>query len=101
MRPSTRAPSAIAGFDKIARVRYTPLMTINLPITPPLEQLLREQLATGRFQTASDVVATALRLLEERSPASDAAPDHAFGLWKDRVQDGLAYQHAIRAEWGQ
>jgi Arc/MetJ-type ribon-helix-helix transcriptional regulator len=100
VRPSTRVPPAIAGFDKITRVRYTPRMTINLPMTPQLEQLLREQLASGRFQTASEAVSAALRLLEEHSPASDAAPDHAFGLWKGRVQDGLAYQHAIRAEWG-
>jgi len=25
--------------------------------------------------------------------------DAAFGLWKDRHQDGLAYQEALRDEW--
>ena len=25
--------------------------------------------------------------------------DAAFGLWKDRHQDGLAYQDALRDEW--
>jgi len=74
-------------------------MASNLPLTPELEQLLREQLTTGRFQTASDAVAAALRLMEERQPAPDT-PDDAFGLWKGHAQDGLAYQRTIRAEWG-
>ena len=25
--------------------------------------------------------------------------DAAFGLWKDKRQDALAYQHALRDEW--
>ena len=25
--------------------------------------------------------------------------DAAFGLWRKRHQDGLAYQHALRDEW--
>jgi len=28
------------------------------------------------------------------------SPDKAFGLWKDRSEDGLRYQQALRAEWG-
>ena len=26
-------------------------------------------------------------------------PDKAFGLWKDRTDDGLRYQQLLRAEW--
>jgi len=26
--------------------------------------------------------------------------DAAFGLWKDRVEDGLRYQERLRSEWG-
>ena len=81
-------------------MRYTLPMAMNLPITPALEELLREQMATGRFSTASDAVAAALRLLDDSLPAADAAPDHPFGLWKDRGHDGLAYQQELRAEWG-
>ena len=76
-------------------------MTTHLPITPPLERLLREQLATGRFQDAEDVVATALRLLGENSlpPARTGGPaDSAFGLWKGRSPDGLAYERELRAD---
>ncbi len=31
--------------------------------------------------------------------ADDAALAAAFGMWKDRGIDGLAYQQALRAEW--
>lgn len=27
------------------------------------------------------------------------ASDQAFGLWKDRHTDGMAYQDKVRAEW--
>lgn len=27
-------------------------------------------------------------------------PRAAFGLWKDRAEDGLAYQTRLRQEWG-
>lgn len=27
------------------------------------------------------------------------AEDEAFGLWRDRGEDGLAYQQRLRAEW--
>lgn len=77
-------------------------MTIHLPLTPPLEQLLREQLATGRFQDANDVIATALRLLGERSRPAGGTADFAFGLWEGRVRDGLTYERSIRrADWDQ
>ena len=28
-----------------------------------------------------------------------SAPDAAFGLWKNRHTDGLAYQEKVRSEW--
>jgi hypothetical protein len=76
-------------------------MRIDLPISPELEQLLREQLAKGRYQDAGDLVATALRQLQERSPPQNLPPDFAFGLWQGRTPDGLTYERALRAEWGQ
>jgi hypothetical protein len=30
-----------------------------------------------------------------------AVPDTAFGLWQGRDIDGIAYQQAIRKEWGE
>ncbi len=28
------------------------------------------------------------------------APEQAFGLWRDRRTDGLAYERSLRDEWG-
>jgi len=36
--------------------------------------------------------------LARHLPAQD---DGAFGLWKKRTSDGLAYQERMRDEWGQ
>jgi antitoxin ParD1/3/4 len=56
-------------------MRYAPAMNLNLPLTPHLQQFVREQLASGRFQTESDVVRAALRLLEDQSlPHQSSAP---------------------------
>lgn len=30
---------------------------------------------------------------------SEPVSDHAFGLWCDRKEDGLAYQQRMREEW--
>ena len=32
-------------------------------------------------------------------PHKKSAPLVGFGLWKDFPEDGLEYQHRIRAEW--
>jgi len=48
-------------------------MAINVPLTPHLEQFVREQLAAGRFQSEGDVVSAALRLLEEESLSKEAS----------------------------
>ncbi|MFN8062375.1 MAG: ribbon-helix-helix protein, CopG family [Vicinamibacterales bacterium] len=31
--------------------------------------------------------------------ARAAAPDQAFGLWRTRIGDGLAYERRLRREW--
>ncbi len=41
-------------------------MTLNVSLTPHLEQFVHETVSSGRYQSASEVVRTALRLLEER-----------------------------------
>jgi metal-responsive CopG/Arc/MetJ family transcriptional regulator len=35
--------------------------------------------------------------LASRQP--DAASDRAFGIWRERGQDGLDYQERVRREW--
>ena len=41
-------------------------MTLNVSLTPHLEAFIRETLSSGRFQSASEVVRTALRVFEEQ-----------------------------------
>jgi antitoxin ParD1/3/4 len=41
-------------------------MTMNVSLTPRLESFVHEAVRTGRFQSASELVRTALRMLEDR-----------------------------------
>src|ERR1700685_4591448 len=47
--------------------------TLNVSLTPELEQFVQSRVASGRFQTASEVVREGLRLLEERELAREMA----------------------------
>ncbi len=42
---------------------------MNVSLTPELERLINEKVVSGRYQSASEVVREALRLLEERDYA--------------------------------
>ena len=54
---------------------------MNVSLTPELEQLVKEKVESGLYQTASEVVREALRLLKER--------DHAREQLRADVQDGF------------
>lgn len=41
-------------------------MTLNVSLTPHLEEFIHQTVSSGRFQSASELIRTALRLLEER-----------------------------------
>jgi len=47
--------------------------SLNVSLTPELEQFVQERLASGRYQTASEVVREGLRLLELQERDRDAA----------------------------
>ena len=53
-------------FDKTDKMRYYRPMTLNVSLTPHLDEFIRQTVTAGRYQSASEVVRTALRLLEER-----------------------------------
>ena len=55
--------------------------SLNVSLTPFLERFIAEQLASGRYQSASEVVRAGLRLLEkaERSDRGIRAPNEADG----------------------
>ena len=46
--------------------------TVNVSVTPELEQFVATKVASGRYNSASEVVREALRLLEEHDHARSA-----------------------------
>ncbi|MBW4025656.1 MAG: type II toxin-antitoxin system ParD family antitoxin [Proteobacteria bacterium] len=43
--------------------------SLNVSLTPTLEQFISERVSSGRYQTASEVVRAGLRLLEQTEAA--------------------------------
>ena len=39
------------------------------------------------------------RAVREYLAQDESAFDEAFGIWKDRGEDGVEYQRRLRAEW--
>ena len=60
-------------------------MPMNISLTPHLEEMIREKIASGSYNSASEVVREALRLLEQEDQI------RALKLQKLRedVQEGL------------
>lgn len=62
------------------------------------EKQIKELAAISKAEKVSraEVIREAIAYyLEKKKPQSD----DAFGLWKDRNIDGLAYQEQARSEW--
>lgn len=47
-------------------------MSFNISLTPHLESFIEQQVTAGRYPSASEVVQTALQLLEKREVSTDA-----------------------------
>ncbi|HWC00702.1 MAG TPA: type II toxin-antitoxin system ParD family antitoxin [Bryobacteraceae bacterium] len=47
--------------------------SLNVSLTPELEQFIQSRVDSGLYQTASEVIREGLRLLEERERARDIA----------------------------
>jgi antitoxin ParD1/3/4 len=60
--------------------------TVNISITPELDAFLQSRVATGRYQTTSEVVREALRLLERQ----EKERDEAFRALKTKLRKGAA-----------
>ncbi len=55
---------------------------MNVSLTPELERLVHQKVQTGRYNSASEVVREALRLMEER--------DAVQALHKDEIRKQIA-----------
>ena len=60
--------------------------TVNISITPELDAFLQSRVDSGRYQTTSEVVREALRLLERQ----ERARDEAFHQLKAKLEIGTA-----------
>jgi antitoxin ParD1/3/4 len=58
---------------------------VNVHLTPELEQLVHQKVKTGRYNSASEVIREALRLLEEY----DGVHATQFGELRRRIDAGL------------
>jgi antitoxin ParD1/3/4 len=60
--------------------------TVNVSLTPELDAFLQSRVKSGRYQTTSEVVREALRLLERQ----ERERDEAFQQLKARLETGAA-----------
>jgi antitoxin ParD1/3/4 len=66
---------------------------MNVDLSPELEQLVQSKVESGRYQSASEVVRDALRLLDHR--------DEVFTLRKGEIREQIeeGWQSAERGEF--
>ena len=60
--------------------------TVNISLTPELDAFLQARVQSGRYQTTSEVVREALRLLERH----EQERDQAFQQLKAKLEKGAA-----------
>jgi antitoxin ParD1/3/4 len=59
-------------------------VAMNVSLTPQLEAMIRQRVESGRYNSASEVVREALRLLEERERVQHLRSLLAVGLEDER-----------------
>jgi len=64
--------------------------TLNVSLTPELQRLLDEKLATGRYGSASEVVRDGLRLVDQR--------DRLLAIEEIRAKIDVGWQQSERGE---
>ncbi|AWM42395.1 type II toxin-antitoxin system ParD family antitoxin [Gemmata obscuriglobus] len=65
-------------------------MSLNVSLPPHLEAFVQQTVRDGRFQSASEVVRAALRLLEEREQAREACLEWLRGEIRRGLDSGPA-----------
>jgi antitoxin ParD1/3/4 len=60
-------------------------MTMNINLTPQLEEMVRQKVASGLYTSASEVIREALRLMEEQDRLRAVKLDRL----RQDIQDGL------------
>jgi antitoxin ParD1/3/4 len=68
-------------------------MTLNINLTPQLEKLVRQKVESGRYNSASEVVREALRLMETQNEL------HALQLERLRRDIGHGLESGAPRRW--
>lgn len=55
-------------------------MTLNVKLPPALEKFVQDNVAEGRFESASDVLSSGLRLLQDQQARKTAFMDMLAGI---------------------
>jgi antitoxin ParD1/3/4 len=84
---------------------------MNVSLTPELEKIVADRVASGRYASATDVVAEALRLLDEHDRARNTPlsakellnslkQSGFIGMWKDRsdIEDNIDFARRLRID---
>src|SRR5277367_4311677 len=88
-----RSRAIMSYIDNLCHRRYIgtvklpryPSMPMNISLTPHLEEMIREKIASGSYNSASEVVREALRLLEQE----DQLRSLKLQRLRQDVQEGL------------
>jgi predicted transcriptional regulator len=71
---------------------------MRVTVDIPEADLIRlDALAAARRVSRGSLIREAIGLYLTRQTSDPI--EAGFGLWKDRVEDGLAYQRRLRDEW--
>ena len=70
---------------------------MNVSLTPALEKLVQHKVETGRYNSASEVIREALRLMEERDQMQDLHKDEI----RKKIATGMASLRAGRSTDGE
>jgi antitoxin ParD1/3/4 len=90
-KPRTLIPMSFADhpalsiIDNACHWCYSSSMPINVNLTPELEGLIRQKVSSGRYNSASEVVREALRLME----AEDQLRAAKLQQLRHDIQEGL------------
>jgi antitoxin ParD1/3/4 len=61
---------------------------MNVSLTPELESLIQDKVASGRYASASEVVREALRLLERRDKTDAEKLEWLRKAWREGIESG-------------
>lgn len=79
-------------------IRDLGFKAMNIHLTPEQEKIVKEELKSGQFHTAEEVIAEALQALQDKARSSNTAI--ANGKHREAVREMLAFVEKNRVRVG-